>query len=129
MENFDVKENKILLDLINNKLQESSKKYYKDVLEFLNMLFDTEEKSILKIKMNKISLNEDILETYNYIVKKHELKKDLINTQEMNFELDYDKKDIVKMVLLISNNLLEKINYKMMMKKFNDKEYLKIIKM
>jgi hypothetical protein len=119
-------ENKLLLDQIQNKTNESNKKYYKDVLDFLNMLFETEENSILKIKVKKISINENIIKTYNYIVKKHKLKKSLVNEELFDFDTEYDQDDVFKVSIIMSNNLLEKLNYKINVGTYNKKKYVSI---
>jgi len=119
-------ENKLLLNQIQNKTNESNKKYYKDVLDFLNMLFETEENSILKIKVKKISINENIIKTYNYIVKKHKLKKSLVNEELFDFDTEYDQDDVFKVSIIMSNNLLEKLNYKINVSTYNKKKYVSI---
>lgn len=128
MEKSDIVETKIIKDSIYNKLQEINRKYYKDVLTFLNMLFCSNSESILKIKLNKVTLNNEILETYNYIVKKHNLNKDLINVDYFDFNIEYEKTDIIKITLMICNNLLEKLNYKLInYKNHLQKQIFKII--
>ncbi len=119
-------ENKLMFDKIQDKINESNKKYYKDILDFLNMLFETEEKSILKIKVKKISLNENIIETYNYLIKKHKVKKASIDEKAFDFSIDYDKEDVFKVCTLMCNNLLEKLNYKINVGTYNKKKYITI---
>ena len=96
------------------------------VLDFLNMAFLDESKSILKINCKKISFNKDVLETYNYIVKKHKLNKDLIDIEYFNFDIEYEPEDIIKIIIQISNNLLEKLDYQMYTYNFNNKRLIKI---
>jgi hypothetical protein len=128
MEKSDIVQTKIIKDSIYNKLQEINRKYYKAVLTFLNMLFGSESESILKIKLNKITLNNDILEIYNHIVTKYKLNKDLINIDYFDFNIEYEKKDVIKITLIICNNLLEKLNYKLInYKNSSQKQIFKII--
>jgi hypothetical protein len=128
MEITDIKETKILQDEINEKLNNDNKKYYKDILDFLNTIFISEEKSILKIKLNSITINQNVFEIYNYIINKYKLNKDLINIDYFDFDISYDRDDIIKIIMLISNNLLEKLNYKMIsyVNKYTNKKMLKI---
>lgn len=126
MSKTELIENKLLFDKIQDKINESNKKYYKDVLDFLNMLFETDEKSILKIKVKKISLNENIIETYNYILKKHKVKKASIDVNAFDFTIDYDKEDIFKICTIMCNNLLEKLKYKINVGTYNNKKYITI---
>ncbi len=121
-----ITETKLIIDKLNEKILESNKKYYSNVLDFLNMVFLDESKSILKVDCKKISFNKDILETYNYIVKKHKLSKDQINIEYFNFDIEYDSEDIIKIIMQISNNLLEKLNYQMYTYNYNNKRVIKI---
>ena len=121
-----ITETKLIIEKLNEKILESNKKYYSNVLDFLNMVFLEESKSILKIDCKKISFNKDILETYNYIVKKHKINKDQINIEYFNFDIEYDSEDIIKIIIQISNNLLEKLNYQMYTYNYNNKRVIKI---
>ncbi len=126
MNKSEINENKILMSELQNKIIESNKKYYKDVLDFLNMLFDLEETSILKIKPKKIQFNENIIKTYNYIIKKHDIKKEMLDTNAFDFNIEYEQEDVLKICLIISNNLLDKLKYKIEVGTWNNKKYLKI---
>jgi hypothetical protein len=126
MQNSVINETKLIIDKINEKMLESNKKYYNDVLNFLNMIFLDESKSILKINCKKLSFNKDILEIYNYIIKKHKLNKDLIDIDYFDFETEYDHDDIIKIILQICNNLLEKLSYQMSSYIYNGKKIIKI---
>lgn len=121
-----ITETKLIIEKLNEKILESNKKYYSNVLDFLNMVFLDESKSILKVDCKKISFNKDILETYNYIVKKHKINKDQINIEYFNFDIEYDSEDIIKIIIQISNNLLEKLNYQMYSYNYNNKRVIKI---
>jgi hypothetical protein len=121
-----ITETKLIIEKLNEKILESNKKYYSNVLDFLNMVFLDESKSILKVDCKKISFNKDILETYNYIVKKHKINKDQINIEYFNFDIEYDSEDIIKIIIQISNNLLEKLNYQMYTYNYNNKRVIKI---
>ncbi len=126
MEKSVITDTKVIIEKINDKMLESNKKYYNDVLEFINMLFNDESKSILKVKLKQISLSEDVLEIYNYIIKKHGIKKDLIDIKYFDFDIDYDTNDVIKLVILLCNNLFEKISYQMFSVNSNGKKILKI---
>lgn len=121
-----ITETKLIIEKLNEKILESNKKYYSNVLDFLNMVFLDESKSILKVDCKKISFNKDILETYNYILKKHKINKDQINIEYFNFDIEYDTEDIIKIIIQISNNLLEKLNYQMYTYNYNNKRVIKI---
>ncbi len=121
-----ITETKLIIEKLNEKILESNKKYYSNVLDFLNMVFLDESKSILKVDCKKISFNKDILETYNYIVKKHKLNKDQINIEYFNFDIEYYSEDIIKIIMQIRNNLLEKLNYQMYTYNYNNKRVIKI---
>ena len=111
------------LEESNNLYQEKNKKYYRDVLDFMNLLFEDNSSELTKIKFKKITINENIFILYNEIIKIYKLNKplfiienfnieeidDLINIKELFFNLAYK----------FSNNLLEKINYKLKKKKIN----------
>ena len=126
MQNSVINETKLIIDKINEKILESNKKYYNDVLNFLNLIFIDESKSIFKINCKKISFNKDILEIYNYIIKKHKLNKDLIDIDYFDFDTEYNHDDVIKIILLICNNILEKLNYQMSSYTFNSKKIIKI---
>ncbi len=126
MNKSEIYENKKLMSELQNKINESNKKYYKDVLDFLNMLFDLEETSILKIKPKKIQFNENIIKTYNYIIKKHDLKKEMLDINAFDFNIEYEQEDVLKICLIICNNLLDKLKYKIEVGTWNNKKYLKI---
>lgn len=126
MENSIIKDTKLIIEKINEKIFELNKRYYNDVLGFLNMIFIDESKSILKINCKKISFNKDVLETYNYIIKKHKLNKDLINIEYFDFKTDYEIEDVIKMIIQICNHLLEKIEYQMYSYTYNGQRQIKI---
>ncbi len=126
MNKSEIYENKKLMSELQNKINESNKKYYKDVLDFLNMLFDLEETSILKIKPKKIQFNENIIKTYNYIIKKHDIKKEMLDTNAFDFNIEYEQEDVLKICLIICNNLLDRLKYKIEVGTWNNKKYLKI---
>ncbi len=121
-------ENKILSEELSLKIVESNKKYYKDVLDFLNMLFENNEESILRIKITKILLNSDILETYNYIIKKYSMEKDLIDVDSFNIDHEYSNEEVSSFICTMCNNLLQRLDYKIKLMSYNNKKYLKIYK-
>lgn len=109
-------------ELINNK----NKKYYTDVLDFLNLLFDDNATNILNVKFKKITLNEIVFNMYNEINKIYKLGKNEFDIENFNLELinNEDIKEIfMELAFIFSNNLLEKLNYKLIKKlsKFDNK--------
>lgn len=116
-------------ELVNETLNTyytNNSKYYEDVLKFHNILFEQTASSILKIRIKKIIINEDLLNLYNNIVKKYRLKKDYINVEIFDFDEIKDIDFITKFTRLISNNLLEKLNYKLVEINKNNKKRFKI---
>lgn len=123
-----------IVDSIQKMLQESNdiiatknKKYYIDLLDFLNLLFEDKATNICKIKFKNITLNENIFMMYNEIIKVHKLNKPEFDSS--NFDITtIDPNDIkdtfINIAFIFSNNLLEKINYKLI--KVNIKEKNKI---
>ena len=118
-----------ILDQTNYILIKQNKKYYRDVLDFLNLLFEDDAKNITKIKFKKITLNLLVFTMYNEIIKVYDLKKPIFDSD--NFDLSKisileNFKDIfINIALKFSNNLLEKINYKLL-KKNNENNKIKL---
>jgi hypothetical protein len=76
------------------------------------MVYNDESKSILRVRIKKITLCEDIFNKYNEIIKKYKLKKDLFDTQHFSFNDDYDYDTIAEIAKIMTKNLMEKLNYK-----------------
>lgn len=114
-----------LLEETNKLIFEKNKKYYDDVLDFMNLLFDDDAKILLKIKFKKITLNEAVFELYNEIIKTYKLNKPEFDVSKFDLNEIEDTEELKKIfcdiAFKISNNLLEKINYKLK-KKFNKAE-------
>ena len=106
-----------LLDEANKLLWDKNQKYYNDVLDFMNLLFDDDAKILSKIKFKKITLNEQVFELYNEIIKTYKLAKPEFDIENFNLseieDLDEIKKVFFDIAFKISNNLLEKLNYKL----------------
>jgi len=118
------------LDESNNLYLEKNKKYYRDVLDFMNLLFEDKSLKLSSIKFNKITINENIFIFYNEIIKKYELQKPLFDLDNFDIEDIEDKCDkneikeiFYELAIRFSNNLLEKLNYKLKKKinKLNEK--------
>jgi len=127
-----IKETKKIIEDANKALNEYNKKYYKDVLEFLNILFYSNSSSILSINITKLALSEDVFEFYNTIIDKYNLESNKFNTKlffsedlTSNLEL-YKKSDLMNICKVLVNNLLKKINYKADIVYFDSKPVLKI---
>lgn len=117
-------------DIINgaiDKYYDINKDYYNDVLLFLNLIFKQNAKSILGIYIKKIVLHEDIMIMYNDIVKKYKLNKDYVNIDAFDVDEIIDIDLIIKLMKLLTNNLLEKINYKLVEKCINNKKKFAIV--
>ena len=106
-----------LLDEANKLLWDKNKKYYNNVLDFMNLLFDDDAKILSKIKFKKITLNEQVFELYNEIIKTYKLAKSEFDIENFDLseieDLDEIKKVFFDIAYKISNNLLEKLNYKL----------------
>jgi len=125
MESKIVQSTKSLLDLSNKLFYEKNKKYYEDVLDFLNLLFEDNSKIITKINFKKITLNENIFLLYNEIIKIYKLDKPTFNLDKFDLSiidgLDNINQIFYDIALKLSNNLLDKINYKLKTKKIENK--------
>lgn len=112
MELSIINQTKKLLEETLEKYYDINDAYYKEILKFLNKLFDEQSESILKIKFKKLTLNDEILLEYNNIITKYKLNKDLFDIENFNITDITDFSDIINIVLIICNNLLDKLNYK-----------------
>lgn len=110
--NSIVNETKNILEKSYDSFQKSNEQYYNDVLEWMNMLYNDVSKSILRVQIKKITLNEDIFNKYNEIIKIYKLKKNLFNTELFDFNDNYDYDSIVEIAKIMTTNLIEKLNYK-----------------
>ena len=126
MELSIINQTKKLLDETLEKYYDLNDKYYKEILNFLNKLFDENSESILKIKFKKITLNDDILLEYNNIIQKYKLNKDIFDIENFNINDITDFSDIINIAIIICNNLLDKLNYKIYQIFINRKKKLKI---
>jgi phosphoenolpyruvate carboxylase len=127
-----IRETKNIIENADKILYEYNKKYYRDVLDFLNLLFSSSSKSILSIYINKIAISRDILEIYNIIVKKYKLEIELFNI-DLFFDEDpilnsdiYSRNDIISICQHLCDNLLLKVSYKTEILYFNGKSTIKI---
>ena len=127
-----IRETKTIIENADKVLRERNKKYYRDVLDFLNLLFSTSSKSILSIYVNKIAISKDILEIYNIIVEKYSVDVELFDIN-LFFDEDpilnsdiYSKNDILSICQNLCNNLLSRINYKTDILYYDGKSTLKI---
>lgn len=118
---------KQIIENANNQLKKNNNKYYRDVLDFLNMLFDDKAKQILKLQFKKITLNDNIFIFYNSIIDKYKLNKPIFDYEKFDISEINDTDSILNIAFTMCKNLLEKINYKIF--KYNDnygKKKLKI---
>jgi hypothetical protein len=126
MELSIVNETKKIVEEAMNNYYINNKKYYSDVLDFINKLFNENAKSILKIKFKKITLSYEIFEMYNNIILKYKLSKNLFDTQNFNINNVYNFSEIIEIANTMTNNLLDKLNYKIYQIEFEGKKKLKI---
>jgi hypothetical protein len=112
-------------------IQDKNKKYYTDVLDFMNLIFEDNATILSKIKFQKITLNEKVFKLYNEIIKTYKLNKPEFDVDNFNLEEIEDLEEIKKIfcdiAYRISNNLLEKINYKLKKKYNKDDKKIKFI--
>jgi hypothetical protein len=73
-----------------------------------------------------MTLSEEILNLYNEIVKKYKLDKDLFDTEKFNIEDDHNRDEIFLISKILTNNLLAKLNCKLVEHKQGDSKRLKI---
>lgn len=122
-----------ILDESKKLIQDKNKKYYNDVLDFMNLLFEDNALILCKIKFKKITLNEKVFKLYNEIIKTYELDKPLFDIDNFNLEnfQNFNSEEIVKIfcdiAFKISNNLLDKINYKLKKKYSKEDNKIKFI--
>ena len=116
-----------IINEIKEITSQDNNKYYRDILEFLNMIFNDNSNSILQLKIKKITLNKDIFLKYNYLNEKYKLKKKYIDVK--NFDIDdiNNFNDVIKIMLIMVNNLLLKLNYKIYETIVNGNKKLRII--
>jgi len=126
MEISIINETKKMIDDVYAQYHEINNKYYNAVLKFLNKIFPCNSTSILKIKFKKIKLSYEILIEYNTLINKFNLNKELFDIDNFDITDNYDFDDIINIIIIISNNLLDKLNYKMFM--ITDNNNHKIIK-
>jgi hypothetical protein len=112
MELSIINQTKKLLEETLEKYYDLNDEYYKEILNFLNKLFNENSESILKIKFKKLTLNDEILLEYNNIIIKYKLNKDLFDIENFNITDITDFSDIINIIMIICNNLLDKLNYK-----------------
>lgn len=121
-----INETRLVINNCIKKYYSDNSEYYDEVLTFLNEIFEHKATSILKIKIKKIVIDENLLKSYNDIVKKYNLNNDYINIKLFNFDNINNLIFIVKIAKVLVNNLLKKINYKLVEKTINNKKRFKI---
>jgi len=114
--------NKIIIN--SEKIIKQDNDYYNDVLTFLNLIFTTNSDSILKLKISKIALNPSILSYYNDLNELYNLKKNSFDIEKYDFNLNHEFDEILQIILILVNNVLEKLNYKLI-KTTNNKLFIK----
>ena len=86
-----------------------------------------------KLKFKKITLNENVFKLYNLINSTYCLNSEIFDMEKF-YEIveNIDEQDEIKKIwyeiaIKLSNNLLQKLNYKIKLKKFNDSDKQKFI--
>jgi hypothetical protein len=121
--NMDITNSKIINNSLNvireleNKNIDDNIKYYEDILNFLNLLFDTDNKSILKIRIKNLNLTKNIILIYNSLINKHKLNCQIFDIDNFDFNNNYERDFIIKIVKIMVCNLLKKINYRIIERK------------
>ena len=121
-----VNKTKEILEKSYKNFQNSLEKYYEDVLKWMNMLYSDNSKSITKIKFKKMTLSEEIFNLYNHIIKKYKINKDLFDTEKFNLNDDHERSEIYLISKILTNNLLAKLDCKLVEYKRGDLKRLKI---
>ncbi|AYV79995.1 MAG: hypothetical protein Gaeavirus4_18 [Gaeavirus sp.] len=121
-----VNEPKMILEKSNELYQDSKKEYYDEVLEFLNLLFNSESVSIMKLKIKTITLNEIIFDTYNDIVKKYKLKN-FFNKDAFDVEEEHEQTLVIDIAKNMTNNLLATLKYKLTLQTWGNVKKFRII--
>ena len=121
-----------ILEDSNRIFEEKNKKYYRDVLDFLNLMFEDNSTSLLKIKFKKITINSNVFFLYNEIIKKYKLNKPEIEIDKFDDIMELNDANEIKQILCdiaikLSNNLLENLNYKLKKKTNKNDDKIKFI--
>jgi hypothetical protein len=114
-----IEDTKKILEDTQELIKKKERKYYRDVLDFLNLVFENESNNITSIKIQKITINEYVFIIYNAIVKKYQLDVPLIDISKFDADYDYESKEVIELVYNMCNNVLYRLNYKL--KKHKDK--------
>lgn len=90
---------------------DNNNEYYTEILLLMNIIFKSKSKQILKIEMDDVYFDDDILLKYNNIIIKYKLHQKLFNIDLVDVDtLQYHEQ--VDILICLVNNLLEKLNYK-----------------
>lgn len=109
----------------NSIIQKKNNEYYLNVLDFLNLLFKDDAKNIQKIKFKHINFDDKVILLHNKIIETYKLDKPTLKHEIFFEQLENIDEDEVKSVYCeiaskMSNNLLEKLDYKLVLKKVKD---------
>lgn len=139
MQSSNLSEEFKIIASINNNLQESTnilnkahEKYYKDVLDFLNYLFDEKCKRITQFKMIKFDIDENLFILYNAIIKKYNLNVsefiiENFNVDDFDMTDPYNLKQIKLLISKLCNDLLSYLNFRIRLyngKKIDKKRFI-----
>lgn len=109
-----------------NEIIKTDEDYYNDVLKFLNLIFSTNGNSILKLRINKIAINTTVFNYYNDLNELYNLKHRKFDIDKYDFDEIHEMDETLQLVKILVNNVLEKLNYKLIITK-DKKLYIKSI--
>lgn len=119
------------LEESNKLLQDKNKNYYIDVLDFLNLMFQENNTELTKLQFKKITINENVFLLYNEIIKKYKLSKPEFLSENFDISEINEPEDIRNIIIDIaykmSNNLLERLNYRLKKKIYKSLNKTKFI--
>ena len=131
MEFLSIESTKNILEKSDNLFEEKNKKFYRDVVDFLNLMFEDNSKELTKIKFKKITLNENVFNLYNQIIIKYKLDKPEFISDNFDISNIEDPVEIKKifcdLAIKLSNNILDKLNYKLKKRIIKNENKIKII--
>ena len=73
-----------------------------------------------------MTLSEEIFNLYNQIIKKYKINKDLFDTEKFNLNDDHERNEIYLISKILTNNLLAKLDCKLVEYKRGESKRLKV---
>src|SRR3990167_10448007 len=94
-----------ILEESNKLYEEKNKKYYNDLLDFMNLLFEEQSKEISKMKFKKTTVNDNVFKLYNEIIKTYKINKPIFDTEKFDLSDIEDREEIKKIFYEIAIKL------------------------